>query len=148
MYGRTFSKTFAVRMVHTPGDAYAAAATDGTWVDMTGFRRCVFLPMAGELDGDLAMSVYEATSAAGAGAQEVDGTNLADSFVNGTDEDLPGVFEVRADDLTTGYNYVTLRATPTSTDAFGCLALLYDAYEEPVTNTVATHVAFVAAVDY
>lgn len=137
---RTFNDNWAVRPVHTPGDAYAAAATAGTWHSMVGYRRCTFIPFVGELDGDLTVAAYEAQDAAGTGAQALAG--ITDSFVNGTDEDRVGILEVREADLSDGYTHVTCYVTPTATDAFSCIAVLGEPYEAPVSNATTDGVAF------
>lgn len=137
---RTLNDNLAVRMVHTPGDAYAAAATAGTWHSMVGFRRVMFVPLVGELDGDLTVAAYEATDSSGTGAQALSG--ITDSFVNGTDEDRVGILEVRDTDLSAGFSYVTVYVTPTATDAFGCVAIFSEPHDAPVANTTTYDVAF------
>ena len=137
---RTFNDNWAVRGIHTPGDAYAAAATAGTWVNMQGYRRVAFLGYVGELDGDFTMAAYEATDDSGTDAQALDG--ITDSFVNGTDEDRVGILEVREVDLSDGYTHVTVYVTPTATDAFSCLAVLGEPYDAPVSNATTDGVAF------
>jgi len=137
---RTLNENLAVRMIHTPGGDYAAAAVDGTWVDMTGYRRCLFVSLAGGLDGDIAVAVYEATDATGDSAQALSG--LADSFVNGTDEDRVGLIEVRDTDLSDGFSFVTVRVTPAATDPFSAIAILGEPYSAPVSNATTDDVAF------
>jgi hypothetical protein len=123
---------YGFRMVATPA-TYAAAAAYGLWVNMVGFRRVTFMMGNGELDSDMTFKVYEATSAAGANAQEVD-TVLRNTFANGTHEGYGAVIEVLADNLTDGYPYVTIQATPGATDTYCCFAILGDPYVAPVSN--------------
>lgn len=137
---RTFNDNWAVRAVHTPDDAYATGLTYGTWVNMQGFRRCVFIPVVGALDGDTTIRVYEATSAAGANATEVD-TDLRATFADGTDDALPGIIEVRDSDLTAGYNFVTISVASAGQDPFAAVAILGEPYSAPVDNS-GTYVAF------
>src|SRR4030042_2454749 len=98
---------YAIRMVSTPA-TYAAAAVYGTWVNMTGFRRVLFIMGNGELDANMTFKVYEATDSSGSGATEVDSA-LRNTFTNGTHEGYVAGIEVLADDLTTGYPYVTIQ---------------------------------------
>jgi len=137
---RTFDDNWAVRIVHTPDDAYDTAENYGTWVDMRGFRRCSFLPISGALDGNTVCKVYEATSAAGADAAEID-TALRGTFANGSDDALPGIITVLESDLTAGYNYVTLSVASAGQDPFACVAVLGEPYEAPVDNS-GTYCAF------
>jgi hypothetical protein len=108
---------------------------------MQGFRRCTFIPLVAGLSGDIVCKPYEATDSSGSNPAEID-TALAGTFANGTDENLPGIIEVRDSDLTADYNFVTLQVTPAAGDPFACVAILSEPYEAPVTNTVNTHVAF------
>ena len=96
---RTFNENNAVRMVHTPDDAYDTVATYGTWINMQGFRRVTFIPLAAGLSGNIVCKPYEATDASGTNAAEID-TALAGTFANGTDENLPGIIEVRDRQIT------------------------------------------------
>jgi hypothetical protein len=141
-FARTFNNNFAVRSMGTPGQwAAAAAYCESTWINMQGYRRAIFIGHAGELDADMTVAVYEATSSAGANASAV--AALTGTFTNGTDEGLPGVIEIRDADLTEDYNYINIRVTPGAADGFSGIILLADPISAPVTNTVATHVAFV-----
>lgn len=136
---RTFNKNWAVRMISTPA-THAANAHYGSWIDIRGFRRCAFLPVAGELDADMPVAVYEATDANGSGAQPISG--LSNTFHNGSDESRVGIIEVRDVDLTVGFNFVTLQVTPGATDGYACVAVLGEPYEAPVDNTTTDGVAF------
>ncbi|MCC6361852.1 MAG: hypothetical protein IT450_24215 [Phycisphaerales bacterium] len=137
---RTLNDNLAIRMIHTPGGDYAAAAVDGTWVSMAGYRRILFVSLAGGLDGNIAVAAYEATDAAGSDAQALSG--LSDSFVNGTDEDRVGLIEVRDVDLSDGFGYVTIRVTPAATDPYSCIAILGEPITAPVSNATTDDVAF------
>lgn len=137
---RTLNEKLAIRMIHTPGGDYAVAAVDGTWVDMTGFRRCLFVSLVGALDADLNVAVYEAKDDAGDGAQAISG--LSDKFDNDSDEDRVGLIEVRDVDLSESYTHVTLRVTPGATDPFSAIAILSEPYAAPVSNDTADGVAF------
>lgn len=137
---RTFNDNWAVRLVGTPA-AWAAAAVYTDFVSMVGFRRCAFIVGNGELDADMAIAVYEATDASGAGAQAISG--LSDSFVNGTDEARAGIIEVREADLSDGFTHVGLLVTPGAADSFCAFALLGEAYDNPVDNGTADGVAWI-----
>jgi hypothetical protein len=136
----TFNQEWAVRLVGSPA-VWANAYVYTDWVAIAGHRRVVFLVGNAELDGDMALAVYEATSAAGAGAQAL--TGLSDSFVDGTDEDRAGIFEVRDIDLSDGFTHVGLLVYPGATDGFCAFALLGESYERPVSNLTTDGVAFV-----
>ena len=137
---RTFNDNWAVRAVGSPA-TWAAAAMYTDWVAIAGFRRCVFLPQNGELDGDMVIAVYEATDASGTSAQAISG--LTDSFVNGTDEDRVGIIEVRDVDMSDGYTHLALLVTPAATDSFACVAVLGESYEAPVSNATTDGVAWI-----
>lgn len=137
---RSFNDMYAVRLVGSPAE-WAAAAVYTDWTAMAGYRRCVFLVGNGELDDDLAMAVYEATDSSGTGAQAISG--LSDSFVNGTDEDRAGIFEVRDADMSDGYTHLALLVTPAAADSFCAFAVLGEALENPVDNATTDGVAFV-----
>jgi len=140
-FARTFNDNYAVRSMGTPGTWSAAAQyAETTWINMQGYRRAIFIGHAGELDANMTVAVYEATSSAGADAQAV--TALTGTFTNGTDEGLPGIIEIRDADLTDGYTYVNILVTPGATDGFSGVLLLTDSVSAPVTNTVNTHIAF------
>jgi hypothetical protein len=137
---RTFNDDWAVRLVGSPA-TWAAAAVYTDWTPIAGFRRCAFIVGNGELDDDLAMAVYEATDASGTDAQAISG--ISDSFVNGTDEDRAGIFEVRDSDMSDGYTHLALLVTPAATDTFCAFAILGEAYSYPVSNATTDGVAFV-----
>jgi len=136
-----FNHNFAVRNMGTPAQwADATLYAVSTWISMAGYDRAIFLPHCGELDGDMVVSVYEATDSAGTGAQAVSG--LTGTFTNGEDEGLPGIIELRAAQLTDGYQYINLQVNPGAADGFSGILLLTDAKSAPVTNTLNSHVAF------
>lgn len=137
----TFFENNAIRVAGSPG-SWAAAGVYGNFIDVTGFRRIVFLLLNGELDGDMAFKVYEATDSGGTDAQEVD-SGLRNSFVNGTDENRIAGIEVLSEDLTTGYPFVGLLVTPTAADTFAAVAILAEPYgSELVSNETTDGVAF------
>ena len=136
---RTINENYAFRLVSTPG-SHAANAHYGEWIDMLGFRRCLFVAVAGELDADLDVAVYEATSSDGDDAAAI--TGLSDDFANGTDESRVGLVEVRDSDLSDGFRYVTLQVTPGAADGYACIAVLGEPYEAPVSNATTDGVAF------
>lgn len=137
---RSFNDDWAVRLVGSPA-SWANAAVYTDWVAIAGYRRCVFLVGNGELDADMTLAVYEATSAAGAGAQAISG--LSASFVNGTDEDRAGILEVRDSDMSAGYTHLALLVTPGAADSFCAFAVLGEALDYPVSNATTDGVAFV-----
>jgi hypothetical protein len=100
----------------------------------------MFCCINGELDGNMVVQVQEATSAAGAGAQNLSG--LTGTFTNGTDEGRVGLIEVRQEDLSSGYTHVSLLVTPTATDSFAAVAILDELYEAPAGNATTDGVAF------
>lgn len=136
---RTFNDNWAVRSVHTPGQ-HAANAHYGSWINMTGFRRIAFLPHTGNQTDNVVWAAYEATSAAGANATLL--TGLTGTNHDTVDDGFPGIIEVREADLTVGYPYVTLLCTPAASTDLSCVAVLGEAYEDPVSNAVADGVAF------
>lgn len=145
--GRTLNENLAIRMGGTPA-TWAAAAVYGNWVQLKGkARRALGIALSGELDGDLAVEVFEATDSSGTGAQELNaaaGVTDGESFANGTDESRVGLIEVLADDLSSGYTHIAFKVTPAATDGFAGVWILSDLYEYPAENTEDDGVAFVA----
>jgi len=137
---RTFNDNHAVRLIGSPAE-WAAAAAYTDWVPIAGYRRCTFLVGNGELDADMALAVYEATDASGTDAQAISG--LADSFVDGTDEDRAGILEVRDVDMSDGFTHLALLVTPGAADSFCAFAVLSEGYTMPASNATTDGVAFV-----
>lgn len=139
----TFHERNAVRVVATPG-AWAAEAAYGAWIDIRGFQRLTFIPINGELDGNMTFAVYEATANDGTDAQAV--TGLTGTFTNGTNEGDCGIIEVLSRDLSDGFPFVTLQVTPAAADTYSCIGILSDPDVAPVANAVANNVAFVDSI--
>ena len=129
---RTINDDFAIRPVATPG-GWTASAQYGSWIDMTKYRRALFVVINGELDADATIAAFEATDNAGAGAQALSG--LTGTFTNGTHEGYVGLIEVLKEDMTLTYDFLTLRITTGATDTIAAIALLGDiATDYPALN--------------
>lgn len=136
---RTLNDNLAVRQVLNPA-SYAAAAQAGAWIPMRGFRRCLFIVNLGATTGDVAVQVQEATSDAGAGAQDIAG--LSATFT-ATDDNKLGIIEVRDVDLSSGYTHVTVEVTPAAAGTLlAATALLGEPYSAPVSNAATDGVVF------
>lgn len=141
--GRTLRENLAVRMGGTPGAWAANASTYGNWVHLAGVgRRALIIALNGELDADMLVEVFEATSGSGTGAQELTGITTGQTFVNGTDEGKVGVIEVLDSDLTSGFEYIAVRPTPGAADSFAAVIVIGDLYEAPADNAAADGVTF------
>jgi len=147
---RTFIDTWALRQVGTPVSRNAEATLD--WVNITGFRRAVFLPNVADLTDDLVLTVYQATDSAGTSAKAVvtaSGT-VQGTFANGTNEGMVAGLEVLADSLDEGFNFVSLNFDPAAATIASVTCILGDAYyqnETDLANTVANNVAFTTGGD-
>lgn len=136
-------KNHAYRMAATPA-IYSAAATVQAYVSLATYHRAVALPLVGALDGDVTVTVMEATSAAGAGAQALTDPAVQ-TFENGTDENRLGIIEVNQGDLSEGYDHVALRVVGDATNFFAALWELLDPVEAPITNAETDSVAWAVA---
>ena len=89
-------------------DAYGTGTQGSDWVDMSKFMQVMFAVLAGALGSSatLDFKVQEATSAAGAGAQDLSGKSITQLTEAGTDDDKQVLVNVRADELSDGYRYV------------------------------------------
>ncbi len=136
---RTLNNNLAVRQALNPA-AYAAAAADGNWIGMRGFRRCLFVINLGATTGDVVVQVREVTSAAGAGAQNITGLT---GTLTATDDNKLGIIEVRDVDVSAGFTHVSIRVTPAAaTTLLAATALLGEPYSAPVDNAPANGVVF------
>ena len=142
---RTFVEDYGVRPVF-PVATQDGEANYGAWIDTLGLDSIVFVPLAGALGGNITGTVYSSATNDGSGTTVVtyDGTNnVAEAFVNGTDEDRVGLLTVRRSYLATTERYVTLRVTAANAgDMFGCLAILCRDLDAPIPNGTAEGVAF------
>ena len=146
---RDFASNLAFRVLGTPAAAgWAQAAVYTDWVQLKGIaRRIALIPIVGNIDADIVVEVFEATSNAGAGATELTGVvATSKTFANGTDESRLGVIEVKDSDLDDGFTHVALKVTPAGASApFAAIAVLADLYSFPADNATTDGVAFTAA---
>ncbi len=136
---RTLNDNLAVRQALNPA-SYAAVAVTGNWIGMRGFRRCLFVINLGVTAGDVVVQVREATSAGGAGAQNITGLT---GILGSTDDGKLGIIEVRDVDLSAGFTHLALVVTPAEAATFlAATALLGEPYSAPVPNAPANNVVF------
>jgi len=141
-FPRTIREGLAVRTAGTPGQ-WAAAAVYGDWVALKGVgRRAALIALAGELDGDMTVEVFEATDSSGTSAQELTGVTTGETFANGTDEGNCGIIEVQQDDLSAGFSHIAVRCTPATADGFAAAWVISQLYEYPAANAAANGVTF------
>jgi hypothetical protein len=104
-----FTEKIAVLGTIDP-DAYGTGTQGTDWVDMSKFKSLGFVVMAGTLGSSATIDfkVQEATSAAGAGAQDITGKSITQLTEAGTDSDKQAVVNVKAEelDIADGYRYV------------------------------------------
>lgn len=120
-------------------DAYTTGAQTSDWVDMSEFERVVFIVQAGALGSSATIDfkVQEATSAAGAGAQDISGKSITQLTDAGTDSDKQALVEVRADelDLADGYTHVAgILTVGTATSDAGVVAIGLDPRYHPASD--------------
>ncbi len=148
---RTSSENLAVRMLGTPGaSGWAAAANYTSFIQLGKIgRRALLIPLVGDIAADGVIEVFEATDAAGAGAQELTGVVATSvTFSNGDDENRVGLIEVKDTDLSEGFDFIGLKVTPAgATYPFAAVALIADLYSFPAVNGTAEGVAFVESSD-
>ncbi len=104
-----FSERIAV--LGTVDPDVCGTGTHGTdWVDMSKFQNVGFVVMTGTLGSSATVDfkVQEATSAAGAGAQDISGKSITQLTEAGTDDDKQVVVNVKAEELDRedGYQFV------------------------------------------
>lgn len=141
---RTFNQNNAIRCAGTP-DSYSAGTYYGPWIDLSLLgRRITLIGLPGpSLGGNITMSLEEAQNTNGLGAQALSHP-AAQTFAAGTDDGLPGVMEMRAQDFSANtYDCVRVKWVAAGTVDFGVLAVASQLYSYPATNTADTHVAFV-----
>ena len=91
-------------------DLYGAVAYATDWIDMKVFDQVGFVVMAGAFGAGatLDFKVQEATSDAGAGAQDLSGKSITQLTDAGNDDDKQVIVNVKAPELSVndGYRYV------------------------------------------
>jgi len=118
-------------------DAYGTGTQGSDWMDLSKFRQILFAVMAGALGSSatLDFKVQEATSAAGAGAQDLSGKAITQLTEAGTDSDKQALINVRADELSDGYRYVRgVMTIGVATSDAGVLVLGGDATYLPASD--------------
>lgn len=120
-------------------DAYGTGTQGTDWVDMSKFDQVGFVVQAGEFQSGakLDFKVQEATSIAGADAQDLSGKAITQLTEAGTDDDKQAVVNVKAFELSMndGYRYVRglLTVTIDAIDA-AVLVLGVDPRYSPASN--------------
>lgn len=119
-------------------DAYTTGAQTSDWVDMSKFQDgVVFIVQAGTLGsgGILNFKVQEATSNAGAGAQDLSGKSIMALTQAGTDADKQSLVNVSPEELSAGFGYVAGIATLTGANSdFGVVAVAAGARYAPASD--------------
>ena len=89
-------------------DANGVGALNTDWVDMSKFNQALFIVQVGEFaaGGTADFKLEEATSAAGAGAQDISGKSITQLTDAGTDDDKQALVNIQAAELSDGYRYV------------------------------------------
>lgn len=89
-------------------DAYATGAQTSDWVDMSKFRRVLFVVLAGTLGSSATLDakLQEATDGSGTGAQDLSGKAITQLTQAGTDSDKQALIEVEASNLSAGFTHV------------------------------------------
>lgn len=118
-------------------DAYAAGAQSSDYVDMTKFRKAMFIVQAGIIasSGTLDFKLQEATSATGAGAQDITGKSIT-QFTTG-DNDKQAIVNVNVEELSSGFAYVkgVMTLTTAGADAAVIALASHGRYTDAVTST-------------
>lgn len=139
MYTEQLTEQLAVVATIDP-DAYTADAYTSDWIDMSQRRRALFVVMAGTLGtaATLDAKVQEATSAAGAGAQDLSGKAIT-QMVKATDDDKQAIIEVVAEEMSAGFRYLALVMTVgEATSDAGAIALANVSRYKPDTDDLAS----------
>lgn len=107
-------------------DANTAAAYSTDWIDMTIFQEVLFIVMAGVIaaSGTIDFKVQEATSATGAGAQDLATGTLSITQLTTGDNDEQTLVDVEAEDLSTGFTHVKGVMTVTTAAADSAVVAL------------------------
>lgn len=107
-------------------DANTAAAYSTDYIDMTIFQEVLFIVMAGEIaaSGTIDFKVQEATSATGAGAQDLATGTLSITQLTTGDNDEQTLVDVEAEDLSTGFTHVKGVMTVTTAAADSAVVAL------------------------
>lgn len=118
-------------------DAYVAGAESSDWVDMSKFERVIFVVMAGDLgtSATLDAKLQEATDVAGTGAQDISGKAITQLTEAGTDSNKQAIIEIKADELTAGFDFVSCEMTvAVATSDCGVIALAGDPRYHPASD--------------
>lgn len=107
-------------------DANTAAAYSTDYIDMTIFQEVLFIVMAGVIaaSGTIDFKVQEATSATGAGAQDLATGTLSITQLTTGDNDEQTLVDVEAEDLSTGFTHVKGVMTVTTAAADSAVVAL------------------------
>lgn len=91
-------------------DAYAANSYSTGWIAAADYQRCMAIVMAGDLgtSATLDAKIEEATSAAGAGAQDCPGKAITQLTQAGTDSNKQSLIHVGQEDLSEGFTHFRL----------------------------------------
>jgi hypothetical protein len=94
-------------------DAYAANSYSTGWIAAADYQRFMAIVMAGDLgtSATLDAKIEEATSAAGAGAQDCPGKAIAQLTQAGTDSNKQSLIHVGQEDLSEGFTHFRLTIT-------------------------------------
>ena len=105
---------------------YGAETYYSDWVHLDKFRQLATIIKVGAMaaGAKLDAKLQEATSAAGAGAQDLDGKEITQLTQAGSDDDKQAIINLRADELSDGYHYVRLAMTVTTDDVDADATLL------------------------
>ena len=134
-FNHTVQESFKFAVAGSPG-TYTATPQFTEWVQLGAVgRNATLIALAGELDEDCIIEVYEATDALGTDAQELTDVTTGETFVNGTDEGGFGLITVRDDSLTDGFQFVSAYVTPGSTDVLAMAWMIGGLYDMPADNS-------------
>jgi len=107
-------------------DAYAANSYSTGWISAADYQRFMAVVMAGDLgtSATLDAKIEEATSAAGAGAQDCPGKAITQLTQAGTDSNKQSLIHVGQEDLSEGFTHFRLTMTVgTATSDAGAIVI-------------------------
>jgi len=142
--GKLLSEETAI-VANIDPDAYAAAAYDSGWVDMTVFDRVMAIVQAGDLGASATIdaSVRQATDSGGTGAKAITGKSITQLTQAGGDSNKQAVINVKANELDVAgdFTHVSLQITVgTATSDAGGIVLGSCARYQPASDNDATTV--------
>lgn len=126
-YARNMSENFPVVATIDPQATTATTAVETDAIDLSKYRRVLFIVQTGTIAHTLDFKIRAATSAGGSYA-DVDATNAALTQIADTSDNKVAVFELRCEKiaaLNLGYTHVKGRVTPggTSSCTFSVVAI-------------------------